>query len=394
MSHVLYLAWRYVAYQRMKTLVLVAAIALILFIPAALRVLVLRADAELTARAAATPLLLGAKDSPLELALNSLYFAGDPPQPVSMAQVRQLRETGLCQAIPLYTRFTAGDAPIVGTTLDYFAFRRLVVGRGRNFGRLGDCVLGAELARRRGLKPGDELTSSPETVFGLAGVYPLRMRVTGILAPSDSPDDQAVFVDVKTAWIIEGLGHGHQDLSEPEAASGVLERTDDKIVANASVQQFQQITDANIESFHFHGDPETFPITAVIVQPKDAKSQALLLGRYQSNRLLQLVEPRSVVADLLAAVFTVQSLVTATLVIVGLTTLVLAGLVFALSLRLRRREIETMVKIGASRGRLWGVLATEILLVLGSGVAIAALLTTLVAWQGAPLVRAVLVRLS
>jgi len=35
-------------------------------------------------------------------------------------------------------------------------------------------------------------------------------------------DDLAVFVDVKTTWIIEGLAHGHQDLSRPEAAAGVL----------------------------------------------------------------------------------------------------------------------------------------------------------------------------
>ena len=42
----------------------------------------------------------------------------------------------------------------------------------------------------------------------------------------------------------------------------------------------------------------------------------------------------------------------------------LSVLVFALSLRIRRREIETMVKIGGSRGRIAAVLVAEVLVVL------------------------------
>ncbi len=47
--------------------------------------------------------------------------------------------------------------------------------------------------------------SSPESVFDITGVYPLKMNVVGILQPTGTPDDDAVFVDVKTAWVIGGL---------------------------------------------------------------------------------------------------------------------------------------------------------------------------------------------
>ena len=30
------------------------------------------------------------------------------------------------------------------------------------------------------------------------------MTVTGVLAPTGTPDDDAVLVDIKTAWVIEG----------------------------------------------------------------------------------------------------------------------------------------------------------------------------------------------
>ena len=55
MSSVLYLAWRYLAYHRYKTAVLVLSITLILYIPTGLRVLVRQSEQQLTARAEATP---------------------------------------------------------------------------------------------------------------------------------------------------------------------------------------------------------------------------------------------------------------------------------------------------------------------------------------------------
>ena len=92
-------------------------------------------------------------------------------------------------------RQRARGFPIVGTTLDYFAFRQLQIRHGTTLIRLGDCVLGAGVARKLGLEPGDRLLSDPENVFDIAGAYPLNMRVVGVLDDSHAPDDNAVFVD-------------------------------------------------------------------------------------------------------------------------------------------------------------------------------------------------------
>ena len=74
MNGALHLAWRYLAYHRVKTAILVASVTLIVYLPAGLRVLVAESAAALEARARATPLLVGAKGSALELTLNALYF--------------------------------------------------------------------------------------------------------------------------------------------------------------------------------------------------------------------------------------------------------------------------------------------------------------------------------
>ena len=150
MTHILHLAWRYLAYHRYKTAVLVASITLILYLPFGLRVLVDQSEKQLTERAVETPLLIGTKGSPLELALNSLYFSTDVPDLLKYSETARVRDTGFADPMPLYVRFRSLKDPIIGTSLEYFAFRKLRIAAGRMMTRLGDCVLGARVAEARG----------------------------------------------------------------------------------------------------------------------------------------------------------------------------------------------------------------------------------------------------
>ncbi len=263
----LYLAWRYMRHQRFKTSVLVGSITLILYLPLGLQVVVDRTTEQLQERALSTPLLVGRKGSALELALNSLYFEAKTPELITMSEVARVRDTGLAEAIPLHVRYRARRQPIVGTTIDYFAFRKLRPARGRLFALLGECVLGAGAAETLEASLGDSVSSTPETIFDLARVFSLRMKVCGVLERTHTPDDHAVFVDVKTAWVIEGLLHGHQDLSLPKAENAVARREGGKITANPSVFRYAEITPENIDTFHFHGDGGRFPLTAVLAVP-------------------------------------------------------------------------------------------------------------------------------
>ena len=391
MRQVAYLAWQYLTFHRWKTITLVGALTLIVYLPIGLRVLVDQSSRQLTARAMATPLLVGAKGSPLELVLNTLYFGSDHPELTRYAEASRVAGSGLAAAIPMYVRFEARGHPIVGTSLDYFEFRGLRLAAGRNLAMLGESVVGARVAERYGLAPGDYVISSPESVFDIAGVYPLKMRVVGVLGFSDSADDDAIFVDVKTAWVIQGIGHGHQDLTRPEAAAGVLGREGNRVIANASVVQYNEITENNLESFHFHGDLSDYPLSAVLAVPFDQRSSALLQGRYESAEdLAQVVTPVTVMNDLLGTILTVERFVVAGAVIVGLATLATAVLVFLLSLRLRRRERMTLLKIGGSRPVVAAVMASEVVVVLIGGTLLAAGLAILTSQFGSVAIRALL----
>lgn len=383
MKDIAYLAWRYLLFNRGKTLVLVAAITVIVFLPLALELVLDRSSERLRARAAATPLLLGARASPLELTLSSLYFDADVSATIPYRTVTDVIDSGLADAIPISGGFRVGGHPVVGTSPDYFEFRKLPLARGRLFALTGEAVLGEAASRSLGAGPGDSLVTAPRTVFDVAGSYPIKLSVVGVLASSNSPDDEAVFVDIRTGWLIAGIGHGHQDLTEPEAGAAILRRDGETIVANASVVQYREIDSSNLDDFHFHGTPADFPISAIIAAPTDQRAAVLLEGRYQGPESpVQAVVPTLVMDDLLATVFAIRQYVLAAVGVVAIATLATIALVFGLSIRLRRGEIDTMVRIGAAPNRIAAILAAEVLLVLAFSGALAGLLTGLAANWG------------
>jgi len=392
----LYIAWRYLGFNKARSLTLVTCVTLIAFLPLALELLLDESERQLVSRAESTPLLVGAKGSALDLVMNSLYFGETVPELISMAAVDRIDESDLALAIPLYVRFKARGFPIVGTSLDYFDFRGLELESGRQLAMLGECVLGSRVSQELGLGPGDSLLSSPETVFDLAGVYPLRMRVAGVLAESHGPDDLAVFVDVKTAWVIQGLVHGHADLREVTDPTLVMRRTDGNVTATAKLLQYTEITPDNIDSFHFHGEPADYPVTGVIALPNDDKAGAILRGRYigadAANDNQQIEVPGKVVGELLETIFRVKSILDAVILVVGIATLLALALVLALSLRLRQREVETIFKLGCSRATIARLMTAEIAIILLMSGMLTTLLLALVAHFDEPLVRALFIR--
>ncbi len=148
MNDSLYIAWKYICFNKIRTMTLVACITLILFLPVSLEFLLSESEKQLMSRATTTPFLVGAKGSSLDLVMNSLYFGNQIPELITMEASKQITGTRLATPIPIYARFRARGNPIIGTTLDYFKFRGLKIAEGRNLAILGDCVVGATVAEK------------------------------------------------------------------------------------------------------------------------------------------------------------------------------------------------------------------------------------------------------
>lgn len=385
MSAAFHLAARYVLRHRLQSALLAGALGLVFALPLCLRVLIEHAQRELRARAAVTPQIVGTRGSALDLMMTALYFKRENLTPLPFGVLDELRRNPSAAAIPLHVRYQAQDAPIVGTELEYFAFRGLRIASGKTIGRLGDCVVGANLAQKRGLQPGGHVFSTPELAFDMAGVYPLKMRVTGILTANGTPDDDALFVDLKTAWLIEGRSHGHDDLKKDQSV--VLKQEEGNVVGNAAVRMFNEVTDANIASFHFHGDMETYPLSAIIVLPKDAKAEALLAGQFARSKEQQLIRPHDEMEALLAQLVRLEGFAASALLLTATAALFVTALVFALSFRLRLREFKTLEDVGVSRASLVTVKVLEIAFIGVAAVLIGLLLLSFASFLAPHLLR-------
>ncbi|MDE2713975.1 MAG: hypothetical protein OSB74_06360 [Verrucomicrobiota bacterium] len=357
----LWLAWLYLRRRRVAAGVMVAGVALALYLPLAAHWAADAFDKALGARAAATPMIVGARGSRFDLVLHGLYFRARSEGTVAHGEFTALRDAGHGRVIPLHVQFTAGGQPVVGTSLDYFEFRELQMARGESMALLGDCVLGANAAHELNLSPGDKLKTDRKNLFDLTGDYPLQLNVTGVLSATGTADDEGVFVDVKTAWIIAGHGHGH-DESESNATNSPSAKL---------VKTHLEITPKNMGTFHFHDDTTALPLTAILVEPMDAKGTAMVLGRYQHSSQLQALKPPVVVNEMMGMVMRVRQFLDANYALVAGAMGMLLTLIVALSRRLRSREMETLFLLGCSRGTQFALQAAELLIVFAAALALA-----------------------
>jgi len=363
MKQSFYLAIKYLQFHRIRTLILVGSIGLILFLPSGLKKLITESEMQMMARADATPLIVGAKGNSTDLVINTLYFEQTEIDALNLRTIDALNGTGFGYSIPMVSFFNAREFSIIGTNLDYFHFRNLSIGEGRMLRYVGECVLGKRVAERLDLHPGDSLLSSPENFLDLAGVYPLEMEVVGILESSDTPDDFAVFTDLKTNWIIMGLGHGHQDLQNVNDPTLVLERDSTNVTASAKVFLYNRVDGREVGSFHFHGNIKDYPITSILFIPDSPKSATLLRGRFETGEMTdQIVIPSIVVDNLLQNIFRVKQIFNTVFILVGVATLFILGLIVMLTLRLRKDEMYTMFTIGSSRNKILEIIGFELLI--------------------------------
>jgi putative ABC transport system permease protein len=267
--------------------------------------------------------------------------------------------------------------PVVGVPHEYLEWRGLQAQQGRLSAFLGECVLGADAARTLDAQVEGFLTTSPDQMYSVAGSYPVRLNVAGILARTGTADDRAVFVSRETAWLIAGIGHGHQELGSDAPVDLLLKKDERNITANAGVRQYIQVTHENAANFHFHGDPQTFPVNAAIVVPQSPRQAALLLGRADAAvNALHVVRPAVVIGELFAKVFRVRDLLALVFVVVFGAALLLSATLAALVIRMRAPQIALLHRVGASRGFVARMLGAELLLVLGAAAVVALFLAS------------------
>lgn len=358
------LALRYLRFYPWRTAILVVCLSMAACLPLALRYLLEHYRQSLTRRAESTPLVLGKRGSRFDLAMSGLYFKTNLQDEITVRDCRDVDADGRADTIAMLVRYAARGVSVVGVEADYYSFRDMTPAVGTLPFQLGDAVLGATAAIELGLGPGDTLITDRTELYNLAAEYPLRLNVSGVLNATDREDDGAVFVDIKTAWVIAGIGHGHGDLAKTAQPQDILERRGDTIVASDAVRTFVAITPDNVTSFHFHLPEAERPASCALVIPNSNRDDDILKARYRQHERLQLVTPVHIVDDLMATLFRIETIVQASFGLALVAMLLLLGLVALLSIRLRQHETTMLRDLGCSRTFIRGMFVAEWLVIL------------------------------
>ncbi len=290
---------------------------------------------QLNHRAEQSALLMGKIGSRYDLLISSLYFKDKALPLIQQRDWEELMQLDLGITVPLYVKWTSQKAPIVATTIDYFEHRKLRIKEGDLFRMNGEVVVGFDFAQKHQLQLGDTIYSDQSNLYDLAATYPLKLKITGILDQSHSPDDWVVFCDLKTAWIIGGFAHGHQKT--------------EGLINDASLLTYQEINRENIDQFHFHGDELTLPLSSILIFSDSAKEITLLKGKYQRHPLLQVEEPRLLMKELIELILQIKNLVSGLVFVLGVVMLLLMLMLLHLTFEFRKTELSLMREIGAYR---------------------------------------------
>ncbi len=381
-----YLALASLRRHGLRTLVLVATVGIVVGLPLVCDATLSAYMKTVTARARATPILVGPLGGETDLLLDALYLRPDDRSSITQGALRSACADIDARTIPLHLRHRAAGFALVGTDLGYFELRDLRCAEGHLPLRLGDCVVGDEVAARAGVGAGDVLLSDPEGVLDMVAGFGTRLRITGVLAPNGTADDRAVFCDVKTAWVIDGIGHGHEDVDGTSSFGDVP-------AARVDLPQHSGVDDSNLGSFHFHGDPADFPLSAAIVVPATEAEGLIVRGRLTTAEAgAQAIVPTQALDELLAVVLRIQGIVHLLTSVLAAITLILLVLIGILALRLRRVELATLAAIGVRRRAIAGLIVCEWSFILLAGAAAAAVIAFATHRWGAELLEGFIAR--
>jgi len=355
-----------------RSLLLCACVFVIAAVPLISRAVVSSFEQSLRARARTVPMMVGAAGSRFDLLLSGLHWRSADPTPVALGVVDEIRAEAGTIAMPVHVRFEARGEPIAAVPFEYFGFRGLRPREGRLVAGLGEAVLGSVAAGRLGLASGDELPSDQLRSYDISAPPAVVLRVVGVLAESGTPDDRAVFVDLETAWLLEGIAHGHAKASEIDDPNKLIGRSDDRVALSGAVVEYQRVDASNAASFHLHGDRDRLPVTAVLVLPGSEKSAAIVRTRVNADPSRQAISPSAVSEELIGSVLRVGRLVNAISAVLGVAMVGLLALVGWLTFRTRSDEIRTLRDVGASRTQVAMLFVLEFSGLAGIGVVSAA----------------------
>ncbi|WP_426790854.1 ABC transporter permease [Sphingobacterium sp. WOUb80] len=324
-------------------------------------------------------LVVGAKGSPLQLILSSVYHIDNPTGNIPLDELDPLRQNPLVRlAVPLSLGDNFKGHRIVGTDSSFLSIYETSVHEGRIWQNNFEVVIGDQVAKKQRLKIGDQIQSS----HGLSkdghhhDEHPFT--IVGILKHNNNVTDNLILTNLESVWDVHGIAHTH-DHEETPLQKELREREEDREeTVNAHLHHHgEDIVDEKGPQGHAdhmdHDEEGVFvkSIGADMVKQSGLEITAILV-KYQSPAAIgilpKLIDQQT---DMQAASPAMESTRLFSLLGVGIDSLSILAYVIMLiaglsvfinlynALKQRKYDLAIMRTLGASKGKLLTIVLLE-----------------------------------
>lgn len=335
------IAWKNIVDKKLNSFLAILLMALGIGLISLLVILSRQFQEKFTKNISGIDMVVGAKGSPLQLILSSVYQVDNPTGNIALSQVNALRNNPLVkEIIPLSMGDNYRGYRIVGTNKKYTEHFKAELAEGTTFTKELEVILGAVASENLNLKLGDEF----ESAHGLDAEGETHdhahYRVVGVLKFNNSVVDNLILTSLSSVWAV----HEHGSVTNSKLP-----------ITN------EQENDANGKPLTFDLEPVTVDrkITSALVKFRSPMGMMTVPRMINENSMMQAALPSIEVNRL----FELLGVGVSTLRALALVIMLISGIsVFVSlynSLKERRYEMALMLSMGASRLQLFGMLLLE-----------------------------------
>lgn len=348
------LIWNYLKSRPLNTTLNILLMALGIAVITILLLFNKQLEEKLSKNTKGIDLVVGAKGSPLQLILCSIFHIDYPTGNIKLIDADKIARSRLVKsAIPLALGDSYQSFRIAGTTRAYADLYGAALSEGEWWQKSLEVTIGDNVRKSTGLKVGDELTSAHGLATGGHAHDERLYIVSGILAPSNSVVDNLILTSVESIWLVHDLQPVHNS-SDTSVRRSIL-------VPSVSVLD------------------TTSEITSMLVRYRSPLAAVQLPRIINSESALQAASPAFETARLFSIMGVGIDIMRGFAYLIVFISALSIFIALYNSLKERRYDMAIMRTMGASRFKL-------VLMLLGEG----ALLTTLGSIAGLILGHAVL----
>lgn len=351
--------------RRLSTALHVVLFALGVMAAAALVLFTTALSENLSKSARGIDLVVGAKGSPLQLILSSIFQVDVPTGNITAGDAARIAADPLVKrAIPLALGDSFRGARVVGSTRDYVDHFGGELAEGRMFAAPYEAVIGAQAQQRIGIAVGDRFQSAHGLGDGGTAHAGHETVVVGRLKPTRTVLDRVIVTPVETVQMM----HAIHPADAAASASGAAPTTP----AKEAPAQHDHAGGNDMGHAHSALGEDAYPdeVTALLIQYRTPMAAVRLPARINRNTAMMAASPAletTRLLDLLGVGFDLISAFAWLLVAAAAVSVFVAMLQVA---RERRGDVALMRVMGASRTRVLSQSLLEGLIVAAIGAAL------------------------